>query len=315
MRTTGRLRGLEQLTIFFRFPSACCSSASVSSPASPAASSPCGGSMRPRYDGADRTRLSVLQIAPCSPAASPPIPSRQNRQERKMPEQLKTRSEKRRQADEAGKKRESILQAYKHWTSGMCATGSPNRRSAENCVKRPGNRGDQCADRAVAGRRAGPAGGDSRATACSVWKGGSGTGNRCSRRIRMEISAPPPLSVGGFRARLRPHRDLQNRHGQYAGSGAAAGSRAGGMLAYKRTTEKHLDEIKTVKKEKKLYLAKLTQERIVRTGTAGIRATRLRASTVCCGVEQRRRRQRPAAVRLSAEGGQGRCRGRPRAAS
>jgi septal ring factor EnvC (AmiA/AmiB activator) len=34
-----------------------------------------------------------------------------------------------------------------------------------------------------------------------------------------------------------------------------------GMLVYKRTTEKHLDEIKTVKKEKKLYLAKLTQEK------------------------------------------------------
>src|SRR5512134_1599193 len=34
-----------------------------------------------------------------------------------------------------------------------------------------------------------------------------------------------------------------------------------GMLAYKRSTEKHLDEIKAVKKEKKLYLTKLTQEK------------------------------------------------------
>jgi septal ring factor EnvC (AmiA/AmiB activator) len=33
------------------------------------------------------------------------------------------------------------------------------------------------------------------------------------------------------------------------------------MLAYKHSTEKHLNEIKTVKKEKKLYLAKLTQEK------------------------------------------------------
>jgi septal ring factor EnvC (AmiA/AmiB activator) len=34
-----------------------------------------------------------------------------------------------------------------------------------------------------------------------------------------------------------------------------------GMLAYKRTTEKHLDEIRAVKKEKKVYLTKLTQEK------------------------------------------------------
>ncbi|HKS73779.1 MAG TPA: peptidoglycan DD-metalloendopeptidase family protein [Terriglobales bacterium] len=34
-----------------------------------------------------------------------------------------------------------------------------------------------------------------------------------------------------------------------------------GMVAYKRSTEKHLEEIKAVKKEKKLYLAKLTQEK------------------------------------------------------
>ena len=34
-----------------------------------------------------------------------------------------------------------------------------------------------------------------------------------------------------------------------------------GMLAYKRSTEKHLDEIKAVKKEKKLYLTKLTHEK------------------------------------------------------
>jgi septal ring factor EnvC (AmiA/AmiB activator) len=34
-----------------------------------------------------------------------------------------------------------------------------------------------------------------------------------------------------------------------------------GMLAYKRSTEKHLEEIKAVKKEKKVYLAKLTQEK------------------------------------------------------
>jgi murein hydrolase activator len=34
-----------------------------------------------------------------------------------------------------------------------------------------------------------------------------------------------------------------------------------GMLAYKRSTEKHLDEIKAVKKEKRLYLARLTHEK------------------------------------------------------
>jgi len=34
-----------------------------------------------------------------------------------------------------------------------------------------------------------------------------------------------------------------------------------GMVAYKRSTEKHLEEIRAVKKEKKLYLTKLTQEK------------------------------------------------------
>ena len=70
-----------------------------------------------------------------------------------------------------------------------------------------------------------------------------------------------------------------------------------GMLAYKRSTEKHLDEIKAVKKEKKLYLAKLTQEKEsyerALAGTGAVRlAHRQPASASWSNAVERRRPSR-----------------------
>ena len=78
-----------------------------------------------------------------------------------------------------------------------------------------------------------------------------------------------------------------------------------GMLAYKRSTEKHLDEIKAVKKEKKLYLAKLTQEKESYERALQEWNGPPRASTVCfVSWSSAAERRRPAAFRFPAEGSQ-----------
>src|SRR6476620_1530633 len=80
----------------------------------------------------------VLVIALCAPAGvSADSINEKIDKERRTLEQLKDQiEEKRRQADEAGKKRESILQGIQTLTNGMCATGSPNRRSVANCARK-----------------------------------------------------------------------------------------------------------------------------------------------------------------------------------
>lgn len=207
----------------------------------------------------------VLVIALCSPAgvSADSINDKIDR-ERKTLEQLKDQiEEKRRQADEAGKKRESILQGIQTLDERHV-----RYRQSQQEISRKLRKKDQEIE-AI------------NAQLARLRDGVQVRQEAILARLRVQYMEGrfghwKPLlasdSYGDFQRRLRylsavSARDyglIETFKTDMANMQEAERQREAarvGMLAYKRTTEKHLDEIKTVKKEKKLYLAKLTQEK------------------------------------------------------
>jgi septal ring factor EnvC (AmiA/AmiB activator) len=184
--------------------------------------------------------------------------------ERKTLEQLKDQiEEKRRQADEAGKKRESILQGIQTLDERHV-----RYRQSHQEISRKLRKKDQEIE-------------SINAQIARLREGVQVRQEAILARLRVQYMEGrfghwKPLlasdSYGDFLRRLRylsavSGRDyglIETFKTDLANMQEAERQREAarvGMLAYKRTTEKHLDEIKTVKKEKKLYLAKLTQEK------------------------------------------------------
>ena len=184
--------------------------------------------------------------------------------ERKTLEQLKDQiEEKRRQADEAGKKRESILQGIQTLDERHV-----RYRQSHQEISRKLRKKDQEIE-------------SINAQIARLREGVQVRQEAILARLRVQYMEGrfghwKPLlasdSYGDFQRRLRylsavSGRDyglIETFKTDMANMQEAERQREAarvGMLAYKRTTEKHLDEIKTVKKEKKLYLAKLTQEK------------------------------------------------------
>ena len=209
--------------------------------------------------------IGALVIALCSPAgvSADSINDKIDR-ERKTLEQLKDQiEEKRRQADEAGKKRESILQGIQTLDERHV-----RYRQSQQEISRKLRKKDQEIE-AI------------NAQIARLRDGVQVRQEAILARLRVQYMEGrfghwKPLlasdSYGDFQRRLRylsavSARDyglIETFKNDMANMQEAERQREAarvGMLAYKRTTEKHLDEIKTVKKEKKLYLAKLTQEK------------------------------------------------------
>jgi murein hydrolase activator len=207
----------------------------------------------------------VLVIALCTPAgvSADSINEKIDR-ERKTLEQLKDQiEEKRRQADEAGKKRESILQGIQTLDERHV-----RYRQSHQEISRKLRKKDQEIE-------------SINAQIARLREGVQVRQEAILARLRVQYMEGrfghwKPLlasdSYGDFQRRLRylsavSGRDyglIETFKTDMATMQEAERQREAarvGMLAYKRTTEKHLDEIKTVKKEKKLYLAKLTQEK------------------------------------------------------
>ena len=207
----------------------------------------------------------VLVIALCTPpgVSADSINEKIDR-ERKTLEQLKDQiEEKRRQADEAGKKRESILQGIQtlderhvryrqsHQEISRKLRKKDQEIEAINAQIARLREGVQVRQEAILARlrvqymegRFGH------------WKPllASDSYGDFQRRLRYlsAVSARDYGLIGTFKTDMANMQEAERQR---------EAARVG-MLAYKRTTEKHLDEIKTVKKEKKLYLAKLTQEK------------------------------------------------------
>jgi len=184
--------------------------------------------------------------------------------ERRTLEQLKDQiEEKRRQADEAGKKRESILQGIQTLDERHM-----RYRQSHQEINRKLRKKDQEID-AI------------NAQIDRLKDGVQVRQKAILARLRVQYMEGrfghwKPLlasdSYGDFQRRLRylsavSARDyglIETFKTDMASMQDAERQREAarlGMLAYKRTTEKHLDEIKSVKKEKKLYLTRLTQEK------------------------------------------------------
>jgi septal ring factor EnvC (AmiA/AmiB activator) len=207
----------------------------------------------------------VLVVALCAPSgvSADSINEKIDR-ERKTLEQLKDQiEEKRRQADEAGKKRESILQGIQTLDERHV-----RYRQSHQEISRKLRKKDQEIE-------------SINAQIARLREGVQVRQEAILARLRVQYMEGrfghwKPLlasdSYGDFQRRLRylsavSGRDyglIETFKTDMANMQEAERQREAarvGMLAYKRTTEKHLDEIKTVKKEKKLYLAKLTQEK------------------------------------------------------
>ena len=184
--------------------------------------------------------------------------------ERKTLEQLKDQiEEKRRQADEAGKKRDSILQGIQTLDERHM-----RYRQSHQEISRRLRKKDQEIE-AI------------NAQIARLREGVQVRREAILARLRVQYMEGrfghwKPLlaadSYGDFQRRLRylsavSARDyglIETFKTDLTSMQEAEGQREAartGMVAYKRSTEKHLEEIKAVKKEKKLYLAKLTQEK------------------------------------------------------
>ncbi|HEX6725912.1 MAG TPA: peptidoglycan DD-metalloendopeptidase family protein [Nitrospira sp.] len=184
--------------------------------------------------------------------------------ERKTLEQLKDQiEEKRRQADEAGKKRDSILQGIQTLDERHM-----RYRQSHQEISRKLRKKDQEIE-AI------------NAQIARLREGVQIRQEAILARLRVQYMEGrfghwKPLlaadSYGDFQRRLRylsavSARDyglIETFKTDLTSMQEAEGQREAartGMVAYKRSTEKHLEEIKAVKKEKKLYLAKLTQEK------------------------------------------------------
>jgi septal ring factor EnvC (AmiA/AmiB activator) len=207
----------------------------------------------------------VVVIALCAPAGvSADSINEKIDKERRTLEQLKDQiEEKRRQADEAGKRRESILQGIQTLDERHM-----RYRQSHQEISRKLRKKDQEID-AI------------NAQIARLRDGVQVRQEAILARLRVQYMEGrfghwKPLlasdSYGDFQRRLRylsavSARDyglIETFKIDLANMQEAERQREAarvGMVAYKRTTEKHLDEIRTVKKEKKLYLAKLTQEK------------------------------------------------------
>jgi septal ring factor EnvC (AmiA/AmiB activator) len=207
----------------------------------------------------------VLVIALCAPAGvSADSINEKIDKERRTLEQLKDQiEEKRRQADEAGKKRESILQGIQtlderhvryrqsHQEISRKLRKKDQEIEAINAQITRLRDGVQVRQEAILARlrvqyiegRFGH------------WKPllASDSYGDFQRRLRY-LSAVSARDYGLIETFKTDMANMQDAERQRETARV-------GMLAYKRTTEKHLDEIKAVKKEKKMYLAKLTQEK------------------------------------------------------
>jgi septal ring factor EnvC (AmiA/AmiB activator) len=204
-------------------------------------------------------------IALCAPAivSADSINEKIDRERRTL-EQLKDQiEEKRRQADEAGKKRESILQGIQTLDERHM-----RYRQSHQEISRKLRKKDQEIE-AI------------NAEIIRLRDGVQVRQDAILARLRVQYMEGrfghwKPLlasdSYGDFQRRLRylsavSARDyglLETFKTDMANMQEAERQREAarvGMLAYKRTTEKHLDEIRAVKKEKKVYLTKLTQEK------------------------------------------------------
>jgi len=184
--------------------------------------------------------------------------------ERRTLEQLKDQiEEKRRQADEAGKKRESILQGIQTLDERHM-----RYRQSHQEISRKLRKKDQEIDAINAQIDRLKDGVHVRQEAILArlrvqymegrfghWKPllASDSYGDFQRRLRYlsAVSARDYGLIETFKTDLASMQDAERQR---------EAARLG-MLAYKRTTEKHLDEIKSVKKEKKLYLTRLTQEK------------------------------------------------------
>ncbi len=209
--------------------------------------------------------IGALVIALCSPAGvSADSINEKIDKERRTLEQLKDQiEEKRRQADEAGKKRESILQGIQtlderhvryrqsHQEISRKLRKKDQEIEAINAQITRLRDGVQVRQEAILARlrvqyiegRFGH------------WKPllASDSYGDFQRRLRY-LSAVSARDYGLIETFKTDMANMQDAERQRETARV-------GMLAYKRTTEKHLDEIKAVKKEKKMYLAKLTQEK------------------------------------------------------
>src|SRR5689334_15740705 len=210
--------------------------------------------------------MAMLLLAACSmpPGAFADSINDKIDKERRTLEQLKDQiEEKRRQADEAGKKRESILQGIQTLDERHM-----RYRQSQQEISRKLRKKDQ----------------EIEAINAQIVRLRDGVQVRREAilaRLRVQYIEGrfghwKPLlasdSYGDFQRRLRylsavSARDyglIETFKTDLANMQDAERQRETarvGMLAYKRTTENHLDEIKAVKKEKKMYLAKLTQEK------------------------------------------------------
>jgi len=184
--------------------------------------------------------------------------------ERKSLEQLKDQiEEKRRQADEAGKKRESILQ-------GIQTLDERHMRSrhAHQEISRKLRKKDQEIE-------------SINAQLSGLRESVQERQDAILARLRVQYmegrlghwkTLLASDSYGDFQRRLRylsavSERDyslietFKSDMAQMQEAERQREAARAGILAYKRTTEKQLKEIKSVKKEKKVYLTKLTHEK------------------------------------------------------
>jgi septal ring factor EnvC (AmiA/AmiB activator) len=207
----------------------------------------------------------VLVIALCAPAGvSADSINEKIDKERRTLEQLKDQiEEKRRQADEAGKKRESILQGIQTLDERHVRYRQSHQEISRKLRKK--DQEIEAINAQIARLRDGV---QVRQEAILArlrvqyiegrfghWKPllASDSYGDFQRRLRY-LSAVSARDYGLIETFKTDMANMQDAERQRETARV-------GMLAYKRTTEKHLDEIKAVKKEKKMYLAKLTQEK------------------------------------------------------
>jgi murein hydrolase activator len=217
-----------------------------------------------RESGHAQTALCLLLTICLAPEAWADSINDKIDRERKTLEQLKDQiEEKRRQADEAGKKRESILQGIQTLDERHM-----RYRQSRQDISRKLRKKDQEIETI-------------NAQIARLQEGVRVRQQAILARLRAQYMEGrfghwKPLlasdSYGDFQRRLRylsavSERDyslIETFKSDMATMQEAERQREAarvGMLAYKRSTEKHLEEINAVKKEKKLYLTKLTQEK------------------------------------------------------
>jgi murein hydrolase activator len=206
----------------------------------------------------------VLLLGLWPPAVSADSINEKIDRERRTLEQLKDQiEEKRRQADETGKKRESILQGIQTLDERHM-----RYRQSHQEISRKLRKKDQEIE-------------SINAQIARLRNGVQVRQEAILARLRVQYIEGrfghwKPLlssdSYGDFQRRLRylsavSARDyglIETFKADMATMQEAEQQRETarvGMVAYKRSTEKHLEEIRGVKKEKKLYLAKLTHEK------------------------------------------------------